>query len=425
MMRSKKLLPFPSLPLLFLASLALVLLVQPVVYADPSAPESAEATEGAAWEWELIGQSESGTNFTLAPALAVAADGKLLVAYNAMRQGVQNPFYSESTDDGLTWSAPQPIRISSSDLRQVDVAYDRNSQAHAVWRSESHVQHAVQQQWPSGATTLPGNGERLVDPPQIAIGPDNVVHVVWAQGNNLQAINHSFSSDGGAHWSTPVELATTARDSHVPVVAVDASNNVHVVWEERFFNIPTYNFEIHYRKGTPSGSGYSWSAAVVLSPGLTTAKRPSIYAEGNTLHVTYARQASTDEQYAYYTRFQPGGGWSSPRDVTRGNPVGVNTTNPFNLNSTVASCEGIVYLYYHGSTDNNAREQIWAVQNDGSWSAPHAITADTERNIYPSFVCSGSIPHLTMEQIVQPVEDHRVLYGQRNNSLFLPLIYKR
>jgi hypothetical protein len=361
-------------------------------------------------------------------SLAQSPDGTLLVAYSHVTGGVQNPYFRRSYDGGVTWSAPAPIFNSPHDLRQVEVAYNNNNVAHAVWRDGSTLQHATEGAWPNGADTIITTSDVVLDP-ALAVGADNVLHVVWAQGSNLHGIHYSRSNDGGATWTTPLALTDDTRHSASPAIAVDGSNNVHVVWEERLFdiNLMAYRYEIRYLKGTKSGpNAYNWDAnPTVLSPNdLRTSKRPSIIAEGTTVHVSFARVETNEQQYPYYTRFETVSGWTVPFDVSRGHPVSVNSNAPFYLVSSLALCNEGLYIYYHGASIANGKEQIWGVNSVDNWVSRDAVTSPDERNINPSLVCYDGNMQLAYERMLLATVNHQIYFSTSSNvnAIFLPTI---
>ncbi|HZD11123.1 MAG TPA: sialidase family protein [Candidatus Binatia bacterium] len=378
--------------------------------------------------------STNATNGAFRPVLRQAANGTLMVAYNQRKSNnTQNPSFTRSTDDGETWTTPAPIRSSGSDLRQVTLAFDGSGTAHAVWRSSAGLAHAAQPQWPNGEHTIVSTSDVLFDP-YLAIGSDNVLHVVWAQeygDQGLHDIFHAYSSDGGVTWSAPRNLVSdNDRHSSAPVAVLDAANNVHVFWEERIFDPSQsgfFRYEIHYKKGTKSGSNYTWpSTATIVSGNLTSARRPAAVASGNIIHLSFARQVANEEQYPYYRRFVPGSGWSTVLDASSGHPVSVNTNSPFFLISSVAACNNGVYIYYHGSEETNAKEQIFGASDYDSWATQDVVTNDDVRHVNPNLICRGGSLYLTIERVEVATINHQIYFtASRNiNQVNLPVIMR-
>lgn len=423
----------PSATLATLILMTLLTLLSPAVAVRGD--DAVAARDDDAEAPEPLDNIEWGTPIhisTTSPAgafrasLAQSPDGALLVAYSHVTGNGQNPYFRRSFDGGATWSAPAPIHDSPDDLRQVEVVYDSSNIAHAVWRDGSTLQHAAEGVWPTGADTIMTTSDVVLDP-AVAVGTDNILHVVWAQGSNLHNIYYVRSNDGGATWTAPITLATDTRHSASPAIAVDGNNNVNVVWEERIFDVGlmAYTYQIHYRRGTKSGpNAYNWSAnTITLSPdNVTTSKRPSIIAEGTTLHVSFARVETNEQQYPYYTRFEPVSGWTTPFDVSRGHPVSVNSNAPFYLVSSLALCNEGLYIYYHGASIANGKEQIWGVNSVDNWISRDAVTSPDERNINPSLVCRDGNMHLAYERMLLATVNHQIYFSTSSNvnAVFLP-----
>lgn len=393
-------------------------------------------------QWSSPQHLSAGATAAFRPVLRATSNGTLMVAYDRRRSDSEdrNPYYSLSNDGGATWSAPAAIHTADEDLRQVTLAFDSGHTAHAVWRSDSGLTHAAEPQWPSASNTILSTSDVVLNP-HLAIGGDDVLHVVWAQGGGgtLHNIYHAHSANGGADWSTPTPLATTTEHSSVPFVAVDDGNNVHVVWEERIFDNSVegfFRYQVHYRKGTKNGANYAWSSADVLSGSLVRARRPSLLATGNGIHVSFAREVYDDDrlqarQYPYHTSFEPGSGWSTPADASGDSPVRVNTNIPFYLITTLAACGSEVHLNYHGAeeADSNAKEQIWGTRmsSGNNWGPVTPATGSDTRNINPSVACQGGNLHLAFERVEQATVNHQIYYASEHNTngAFLPVMLKQ
>jgi hypothetical protein len=396
-------------------------------------PKSASGANGVAGSggWETPQHlSTTSTNGAFIPVLQAAPNGSLMVMYNhQLSSGAHNPYYRLLPAGSDNWSNPAPVRTSTANLRQATFAFDNNSTAHAVWRTvQEEIQYAVQNEWPNQAQTIVNASTSVLDP-DIVVDSNNLPHVVWAEGlSSSRQIYHAYRTGGSWHITS---LSTTQRLSGTPGVAVDADRNVHVVWEDRFVVSvvpePTFRYEIHYKKGTWTGSGYTWASnPTILSTGIETARRPTIVNDGNTLHVAFTRRDSSTEQYAYYTRFTPGSGWSAPSDTTNGNPVGVNTNSPFFLTNSVAICNNAVALHYHGTLTATGSESIWGSRNNNNqgWSGRARVTTVGERTINPSAVCVDGTVHLVYEVVVQINDNHQIYYTSQQNLLFLPIIQR-
>lgn len=384
--------------------------------------DTASTLATAYWpQMALVASTSADSDFTPMPVLQVSGTGRMLLAFNYLRGSVQNPYYSLYNRSAGTWSAPQPIYQHSTDFRYVTIAFDSTDRAHAVWRDEHDIFYAAENGWPSASKKLPSNGELIIDPPAMAIGPDNVIHVVWTQGNNLMRVYHAFSRDGGTSWTPSGAISQAGRDASAADVAVTADGAVHVVWED--YDLTDFSYRIYYRKAIRQGSGYSWSGNVSsLSSTLTGAMRPTLVAQGNSLHLGFANQKSQAEQYAYYRRFNAGGTWGSLVNVNPQKPVSVNTSNPYFLKMSLALCGGDVHVVYHGAGFSEVNEQIWHATSANNWQGVAAVTEPGTRFIHPSVACHSGVLSFGVEQVSGLGGAHDVYGVREEKRTLLPIV---
>lgn len=406
-----------------LALLALAVLAALAARAEAGDSEI-EDTATVTWsQMALIAATSVESDFfTPRPVLRVAGNGRMMVAFNyvsgPVQNPVQNPYYSEYDRGTGKWGSAQAIHQSRSDLRYVTLAFDSANRAHAVWRDEHHVYYAAESGWPTASKTLPSNDQLIIDPPAMAIGPDNIIHVVWAQGENTMSVYHTFSADGGNSWMPFSLISPAGRDTSAPSVAVTADGSVHVVWEDYDFG----TFQVFYRKGTRQGSSYSWGSTTLLSSSLTSAKRPTLIADGDNLHLGFTRQDSQYEQYAYYLRFTAGGGWGSLVNINPGQPLGVNINNPYFLNMSLAVCGGNVHVTFHGAAGGQVSEQLWSASSANNWQGVSAVTPYGTRYIHPSIACNNGVLALGVERVSAQGIDHDVYGAREEKRSLLPMI---
>jgi hypothetical protein len=390
-------------------------------------PDSAQATVG---RWSPPQQL---ANSAYGPIIRSAPSGTLLVVYGKAMAGTNsqiNPHYQLQPAGGGSWTAAAPIRNSPDNFSQVTAEFDSGSKAHAVWRSDFAVFHAHQDQWATNqfVTVFDNGGYRVLDP-DLAIGGDDVLHVVASLQNQTvtapENIHHAYSTNNGASW-TLTPLTNNTDQSRSPGVAVDANGNVHVVWEEWRIEGAEFVYQIYHRTGTKNGGGYSWNTAQVISGSVLTARQPAILVQGDTLHLTFTNLVSDSEQYVYYLR-RPAGStnWTAPVDITGAMPLAVNTNAPFYLVSNMTLCQGNLHTFYYGSPIFDTNEQVYLQQRQtGVWQSRELVTDSGARRVRPSAVCHNNALHLVYEQIVTPNVNHQIYFTSALEQLYLPIIVR-
>jgi hypothetical protein len=86
--------------------------------------------------------------------------------------------------------------------------------------------------------------------PVVAVDPSDAIHVVWfdsTPGN--YALYYKRSTDGGANWSALKRLTWNSSDAFGPALAVASSGDLHLVWEDETAGVE----EIFYRKSIDGG----------------------------------------------------------------------------------------------------------------------------------------------------------------------------
>lgn len=415
------------MPLMALVGFGLILLLNRAAAAEPQSPDGP-----APWGSEMF-ISPTSPDGAFVPIIKVAPDSSIMVIYRHQTAGnINNPYFTESSNNGSSWSNPSPIRTTSTDIPQVSFAFDSSSKAHTVYRTDTDIFHSLEDQWPGTGTAIISTISDSVMDPDIDIAPDNTIHVIWAQkaAANQLSIRHAYSTSGGAGWTISPDLSDNAQRSSNPSISVDGSGNVHVVWEERTFSIVVGDFvtEILYKKGTWVGNSLIFDTnPTPISEEDTNNFRPEAVADSNQVHVSYMRQDSNNEQYAMYAKYN-GTIWLPPVDTTNNNPVSVNQSDPFFLISTLDVCNNIAYIYYHGALTSVSKEQILGSNSGDNWSFREEVTSDTVRSVNPAVTCVGEKLFMAFNRIEESgpnVDTNQVYFiSATGGGAFLPVIVK-
>ncbi len=356
------------------------------------------------------------------PVIEADSNGRLVVLFNQITdRGVENPYYRESVDGGSSWREISPVQVSDDELLQADLGFDQADVAHAVWRTHTEIWHAREDQWPFAANLITSTVD-LVFNPDLAIGADGTLHVVWAQEDNQ--IHYAQSTDAGDTWQGETALTEGVNKSDQPALAADDAGNVHVVWEERVFDPDAlaFRYEVRYLLGISETLGISWSSSsALLSGDVVNARQPDLFLQDQDVHVAFARRDANDAQYAYYVSYHPGSGWSEPLNVTH-DPVTVNSNVPFVLVPTLVHCAETVYVYYHGALAANSKEIILGAGSEDDWARRDHVDVGSARAIRPSATCQEGKLQMVYEKVIRPNLDHQIYYISGNRyAAFMPV----
>ena len=198
----------------------------------------------------------TGANNTAAPDIAVAPDNRLSIA----------------------WSEAQPLTTTN----QIEIAESTNSGA----------------SWPSAGPILDAHGNA----PHIAIGSDDVTHVVWQDDTAAPFhINHVQRTTGA--WSVAAIVSSQASPAFTPAVTA-SGGQAHLVWKQA--NVIQY----------AHGAGITFSAPLAISS--VSASEPAIAATSSGALI-----AAWDVGTAITARMGGSGGWGSEQSLGS-NASGVN-----------------------------------------------------------------------------------------------------
>lgn len=349
----------------------------------------ASATRSTSGEWTWSAP-DSVTNDQYSPAsLAVDSSNRLHVVYpNKNKSSIR---FSRGTWSGSTW-AWEPSVLNSP---------------------------------PHFATTQADTAGW----PVIAVS-DSVLHVVWTEiddGPYLTfQIVHGASTDWGATWpiTLTTEVYSSTKISQYPDMVVGPDGKLHVVWEEG----ASTNAVIYYTYGTASGANVSWSTPITLSGTMTDCHRPSITIMGNQLYVAWGQTVGdkTNQDVYYSTKLVSAGSWLTPTKLPSGHVALGNTAPTYVSPRIEATSDGRVIVVWDGyvSVEQNAKEDIYFsettnIADSGAWTARSNVSANAGASYGPAVVLDNTgIVHVIW------IDEFNVVYSHSKYGVFLPLVLR-
>ena len=176
------------------------------------------------------------------PQIAVDTTGNINVLWES-DTGNLAIWFSSSRDGGATFSSPKMVSTNPGGSLNAQIAVDKNGNINVVWEDDiaGHSDISFSRSTDNGANfSFPmnlsnplGNCIANSNAPRIGLDIAANINVVWSNdcGGNFD-IFLSRSADSGATFSSPKNLSGTPAPSGSPQLAVDASGNINVVWEE-------------------------------------------------------------------------------------------------------------------------------------------------------------------------------------------------
>lgn len=265
--------------------------------------------------------------------------------------------------------------------------------------------------------------------PVIAVS-GSTLHVVWAEIDDSPyhafQIVHGASTDWGATWpiTLTTEVYSSTKTSQYPEMAVGSDGKLHVVWEEG----ASTNAVIYYTYDTTSEANVSWSTPITVSGTMTDCHRPSIAIVGDQLYVAWGHTVGdkTNQDVYYSTKLVSAGTWYTPTKLPNGHVALGNTAPTYVSPRIEATSDGRVIIVWDGyiSAEQRDKEDIYFsettnIADSGAWTERSNVSSNAGASYGPAIVLDGSgIVHVIW------IDEFSVLHSYSQYQIFLPLVLK-
>ena len=204
--------------------------------------------------------------------------------------------------------------------------------------------------------------------PAIAVDSTDNIHVVWDEGANSRNVYYSNSNDEGKNWKSPVIISQDL--GMYPDITVDSNDNMNVVWTDN----TAYNDGLKFSRSTDGGK--NWSAAVKIPSTDFESVYPAIAADsaGN-LYIVWEESANSEIYFSCSTN--NGSTWSQLQNLSN------NTGFSHKPRVTTYNNEDI-YVVWQDST--TGIEEIYLLRSTDSgltWSQAKNISNSSARSYRP------------------------------------------
>lgn len=186
----------------------------------------------------------------------------------------------------------------------------REHRINTAWIGAAAILFAGVTAWawspPTDVTNLAG--QREVGPRAAADSASNL-HLVWFGGSTPDTADYwliHYQSWNGAAWTAPLPLS--GPGGFRPDIAVDGSNNLHVVYEQRGEK------EIWYRKRTAG----VWSTPLSLrSGGRSVGPHIAVNAAGSLIIVAWHEDGQVGGEWDIFVNVFSNGSWSGVQNISQ------------------------------------------------------------------------------------------------------------
>ena len=284
------------------------------------------------------------------------------------------------------WTPAKRLTWTTGVSAMPAVAIDSADAIHVVWQDDNSdaAEICYKQSTNSGTTwstlRLLTFNAGASEYPVIAIDPSDHIHVVWQDDTAGNAeIYYERSEDGGATWGPARRLTWNSGSSQYPAMATDLYGNIHIVWQDDTPGNP----EIYYRKSEDGGT--SWGAARRLTWTANASQYPAAaVGSGDGIHVVW--QDSPPGNFEIYYRGSLDGGttWNPVKRLTW---TSLDSWRPAITRGSGNSLHivwsddtpGIDAVYYKRSTNGGT-----------TWSGAKRLTWNADWNFNPSIAMDSA-----------------------------------
>jgi len=329
------------------------------------------ATAVAPDDWSTPADLSVTASEASAPQVAVAPDNTVVAAWirtDGTNEIIQS---SASTDRGVTWSVPVNLSAAGEDASGPQLAVAPNNTFTAIWDRFDGSNNIVQTSSSAdgGATwstpvdiSVAGQPAQMA---QISAASDNSLTAVWRRSNGSRTVIQSSSSlDGGATWSTPVDLSDATRNATTPQIAIAGDGTRTVVWQR------TTGGDQFIRSSSSTDGGTTWSVPVDLSAAGQDSDTPQVFAApDNSLTAVWERSDGSNIIVQASSSSDGGVTWSSPVDLSAAG----GDAEQVQLTITPGGLRTAFWQRDNGS--NRIIQSSSSADNGATWSAPLDVSA--------------------------------------------------
>jgi hypothetical protein len=322
------------------------------------------------------------SSYSYLPAIAIDSSYFLHLIWTDDTPGNWEIFYKKSTNGGTDWTTNKRITWSTTGSGQPDIAVDKSNNIQVVYVDHApgpfqiyhkrstdtgvHWSAAKRVTWTAGAALLPA----------LAVDSSSVLHMVWQDDVSGNAeIYYKQSNDEGETWTLSKRLTWNSGDSHSPDLAIDSSDNLHLVWSD---NSPG-GVEIYYKKSTDGGITWTankritWMSSVQLGPKIAVDS-------SDNPHVVW-QDALPGSGDIYYRKSEDGGTtWEASKKLS-------GSGKTFGEISIGVALAGQIYVVWNDSlTGTNELYYKKSTSGGDTWSLGQRITYLLGDSRDPAFV---------------------------------------
>lgn len=288
----------------------------------------------------------------------------------------------------VEWSTPANLSEAGQSAGDHRIAIDGSGNVVAVWlRFDAASNRIAQSSWSddggaswSAPVNLSEPGEEWPSDLSVVVDGSGVGHAVWKRydGSNAR-VQYSRSVDGGVNWSVPVNLSTAGENSQNADFTLDGSGSLVAVWRGS-----NGDYDI-IQSSRSTNSGVSWSTPENLSLTGEDARSPRVSADGSGYAVAVWSRSDGSNNLIQSSRSSNGGlSWSTPENLSES---GQGADDP---RIAVDGSGNAVAVWRRSDGNDDIVQSSRLVAGGVSWSTPVNVSPAGIQSATPRIAVDGS-----------------------------------
>lgn len=352
------------------------------------------------WNWfpDVTVDNQGGVHVIWQAAQCSPRFEKPCLMHSSRTPGHDWQTYDLFLDQGAGQSAVRSAVVASTDGR-LHLVYLQDFQ-YIVYR-QAWIEQANRVQAWSEPHRLSGFGHAYF--PDIAIDRYGVLHAVWTEsaGNkpseackygDCSDIFYRRSTDGGLHWSVPVNLSQSPVGTMKVHVLADPAGRIHVFWEEGGDRWVSDKPVGAMYTLSPDG-GLTWITPTLFTAPEGSPRQITVAVDGQQQILAVWRPFPGDR--VFYQTSWDGLTWSEPQPIPNFYPVSMQAV--FDVYDAATDSLGHIHLVAAGRRTPTGDQAIFHLEWDGrTWSAPDQVSPYDGYPEFPALAIeNGHTLHVT------------------------------
>ena len=211
------------------------------------------------------GIASHSTAYNNKTSLVRRANNELWQVYHRNNGGAYQIYAAYSSDEGKNWTEEQ-ITFQTGNNNQYNpaIAIDHSDNIHLVWRGQGwegnpdyyNIQYRrkTADGWKEQEAVTYINYDQYY--PSMVVDDSNNVYIVWSGngwGQNLDYQNIQYRKRTADGWLEQEAITDKNKGQEFPAIAVDNSDNIHIVWRGQGWGGNPDYYNIQYRQKTEDG----------------------------------------------------------------------------------------------------------------------------------------------------------------------------